>query len=97
MKQTNLENALEVIGQGVYHLFEERDKNGECIKKEEAEAVKNVHKFLDAAVESYVLVQWPESQELMEEEWFDEEAIFCGGSEEKTGGSAYFVPLKRIF
>ena len=44
----------------------------------------------------YILVQWPESQEYMEEEWFEEEAILALGSEEKTGSSAYFIPIKRI-
>jgi hypothetical protein len=32
----------------------------------------------------------------MEEDWFDDEALFCGGSEDKTGSSAYFIPIKRI-
>lgn len=44
----------------------------------------------------YVLVQWPWSQEFMEEDWFQDEAIFCGGSEDKTGSSAYFIPVNRI-
>jgi len=48
------------------------------------------------AEESYVLVGWPESQDFMEEEWFEEEAILALGAEEKTGSSAYFVPIKNI-
>lgn len=44
----------------------------------------------------YVLVRWPESQNLMEETWFRDEAIFALGSEDITGSSAYFIPLKRI-
>ena len=45
---------------------------------------------------SYALVQWPESQMLMEEEWFQNEAILALGSEDVTGSSAYFVPLYRV-
>ena len=44
---------------------------------------------------SYVLVQWPESQDYMMEPWFQEEAILALGSEDKTGSSAYFIPMKR--
>ena len=44
---------------------------------------------------NYVLVQWPESQNYMEEEWFRDEAILALGSEDRTGSSAYFIPLER--
>jgi len=42
----------------------------------------------------YVLIVWPDSQELMEEDWFEEEAIL--ETEGKFGSSAYFIPYKRI-
>lgn len=45
---------------------------------------------------SYALIQWPESQMLMEEEWFEYDAILALGSEDKTGSAAYFVPLHRV-
>jgi hypothetical protein len=32
----------------------------------------------------------------MLEEWFEEEAILALGSEDRTGSSAYFIPIKRI-
>ncbi len=38
---------------------------------------------------NYVLVPWPESQEYMEESWFEEEAIL--GEE-----SSYFIPVERL-
>jgi hypothetical protein len=45
----------------------------------------------------YVLVIWPEVQELMEFEWFREECIlYQAFDEQKHLSSAYFVPLKRI-
>jgi hypothetical protein len=50
--------------------------------------------FMDLAKQSYVIVQWPESQMWMEEEWFEEEAIL--DVEGKFGSSAYFVPLVRM-
>ena len=40
----------------------------------------------------YVLVEWPESQLLMEEEWFREEAVL-----HLDLSSAYFVPRFRLF
>jgi hypothetical protein len=44
----------------------------------------------------YVLVRWPESQNFMEEEWFEDEAILALGSEDMTGSSAYFIPIHRL-
>jgi len=38
----------------------------------------------------YVLVQWPETQELMDELWFDEHASLADCA--KFGNSAYFIP-----
>lgn len=41
----------------------------------------------------YVIVTWPESQELMEQEWFDECVLINDEYMlDKVGGSAYFVP-----
>ena len=81
-KQTNYELAIELIGQGMYEIVPEGNKD--------------VNALLNCIDEGYCLIQWPESQEYMEEEWFKEEAIFCGGSEDKTGSSAYFIPIKRL-
>lgn len=44
----------------------------------------------------YILIEWPDIQSLMEEPWFEEEAMLIVGYEDKTGSSAYFVPKKRI-
>jgi hypothetical protein len=41
---------------------------------------------------SYTLVQWPDSQELMDAEWFQEEAIL-----DIDGSSAYFIPTWRLY
>ena len=51
---------------------------------------------LSIDMETYVLVPWPESQEYMEEEWFQDEAILALGVEESVGSSAYFIPVHRI-
>lgn len=42
----------------------------------------------------YELVTWSESQEYMEEEWFDNESVLA--NEERFGSSAYFIPEKYI-
>ncbi len=89
IKQTKFELAKEIIGQAVFELLPPEDP-----KNNESREAVNI--LIGAAEEGYVLVQWPESQEFMEEEWFDEEAILALGSEDKTGDSAYFIPIKRI-
>jgi hypothetical protein len=83
---SNFETAIEVIGQATFEMWPQ-------LEPETKQAVDNV---IDCARTGYVLVKWPQSQEYMEEDWFDEEAIFCGGSEEKTGSSAYFIPINRV-
>lgn len=46
----------------------------------------------------FVVVQWPDVQELMEESWFREEAILINDEKglDKFGSSAYFVPVIRL-
>jgi len=44
----------------------------------------------------YVLVRWPDSQDYMGYDWFEEEAILALGKEEFTGSSAYFISVTRI-
>lgn len=78
-----LNDVLEVIGQC---LFEEDIEDGEL-----KELTK---KFLNLSCNSYVVVAWPESQELMDKEWFDEEAVL--DVDGKFGSSAYFIPLHRV-
>lgn len=89
MKQTNFELAKEVIGQAIFDLLPPEDPEND-------ESREAVNSLINAVEEGYILVQWPESQDLMEEEWFDKEAILALGSEDKTGSSAFFVPIKRV-
>ena len=42
-------------------------------------------------MKTYVLVTWPDSQEYMDEDWFDEEAFLA-----EIGDSAYFIPEDRV-
>lgn len=84
MKQTNYESAVELINQGIESLQ---------LEEQETEVV---YDLLELVEEGYILIEWPESQEYMEQEWFDEEAILALGSEDKTGSSAYFIPIKRL-
>ena len=83
----NFELAVEVIGQAIAE---------DSVSESGQEARKAINSLINCAREGYVLVQWPESQEYMEEEWFDEEAILALGSEDKTGSSAYFIPIMRV-
>ena len=43
----------------------------------------------------YVLVEWPESQKLMDEEWFDECYLANSFEDDDVSDSAYFVPWDR--
>jgi hypothetical protein len=47
-------------------------------------------------MEKFVLVTWPESQKLMEQEWFDECILMNDENHlDDLGSSAYFVPEER--
>ena len=83
------DDAREIIGQAIH------DSLGLSSDiPEEKESIDLVNKLLDLSSGSYVLVEWPEVQNLMEEGWFEEEAIL--DVDAKFGSSAYFVPLKRL-
>ena len=86
MENTKFEHLMEFVGQSIYNNFD--------INYEEVQQDTNI--LLDCMRTGYVLVEWPESQDYMEEEWFEEEAILALGSEDKTGSSAYFIPIKRV-
>lgn len=49
--------------------------------------------FLELIKDSYVLVNFPEVQDFMEEDWFKEEAILAVTDE---ADSSYFIPVKRL-
>jgi hypothetical protein len=42
----------------------------------------------------YILVYWPESQVLMDYDWFDKEAVLADWV--KCGSSSYFIPEHRL-
>lgn len=69
-------------------LFNNLDK---FCTEEEQEALLKLYNIYN---ESYIIITWPESQRLMEEEWFEKEAIL--ETKGIFGSSAYFVPVKRI-
>ena len=54
----------------------------------------NISHFLYLAQDSYILVRWPDSQDLMGEDWFRDEAILDVDS--KIGDSTYLIPIKRL-
>ena len=49
-------------------------------------------------METYVIVQWPDVQSLMDFDWFQDECHLISDENgvEKYGSSAYFVPKSRI-
>jgi len=81
------ENALEIISQSLFEALGPIDNENSKVWQE-------VNMFVDLARDSYVIVTWPESQEYMEEDWFEDEAIL--DTDSKFGSSAYLIPIKRI-
>jgi hypothetical protein len=52
-----------------------------------------VARLLDLVDDAYVHVEWPHSQEYMEQDWFEEEAVL---DVDGSVGSSYFIPLARV-
>lgn len=52
---------------------------------------KIVETIEDLVENTYTYVPWPDSQDYMDEEWFDEEAIL-----DVNNSSAYFIPTKYV-
>lgn len=86
---TNLDNILYALGDLLHELFPPEDTSHNPMKE-------SIRTFLNTAANSYVLVEWPELQEFMEEEWFQAEAVCAVGSEDRFGSATYFIPLKRV-
>lgn len=61
---------------------------------DDEELIKKINNFLNLSEDSYIPIPWPESQDYMEEEWFEKEAIL--DIDGKFGDSAYFIPIKRL-
>lgn len=87
MEQNKFDAIIETIGYLVDETLIADDPEND-------EDRANISLFLGLVQESYVIVTWPESQELMEEDWFEDEAIL--DVDAKFGSSAYFIPLKRL-
>lgn len=68
---------------------------GEVFKTELLEENTTSRNVIDSM---FIVVQWPEVQTLMEEEWFQEESILINDEKglDKYGSSAYFVPVYRL-
>lgn len=78
------EEIREVIGQMTFESLPSEDPQNDEIRQ-------NICNLLSLSEDGYCLVQWPESQQYMEEEWFEEEAIL-----NINQPSAYFIPIKRL-
>ena len=92
---TTLEKIYEVLGESVFEMLSAEEDVSENPQDPTLNSiVMEIGNFLELTHNSYILVQWPDSQEYMDEDWFASEAIL--DHESKFGHSAYFILLKRI-
>ena len=90
---TNLERGIEVIGEAIHDYMGLSSSN----PKEKIE-IDNVNQLLENASKGFVLVEFPESQEYMECDWFEEESVLCNDRKllKRKEYAAYFIPIARI-
>jgi hypothetical protein len=55
-------------------------------------------KTIDDMLDEYVIIQWPEIQNLMDYSWFRQECLLLNSDEQlkKFSSPAYLVPKKRL-
>ena len=63
----------------------------EQLKSNEISLIQLYEKFKEIRDNAYFLIFWPDSQDFMEEPWFEKEAVL-----HMNESSAYFIPIKRI-
>jgi len=77
-----MKDFLETIGQATFECF-----------KSETNTMTSINNALLMIKDSYTLVEWPEVQELMEEDWFEKEAVLNLSTD---ASSSYFIPIKYL-
>ena len=76
-------------------IQEHRDTHFPVEDIKNASTRQEINQVISIIGNSYVLVQWPNSQQYMDEPWFDKEAILAHDMGDISSG-AYFIPLKRL-
>jgi len=84
-KKLTLDDAVTII----YGMLNEKFPSD---NEENLQVRAHISTVLANTLQGYVLCEFPESQSWMHLD----DAIFCAGSEGKTGSSAYFVPIKHV-
>lgn len=85
---------LGVGGNFLFTSAESQDEYVEAFEKKKIDISREATTKLEGI---YMLIKWPESQLLMDEEWFDTECHIADMSRDpEVGSSAYFVPVKRM-
>jgi hypothetical protein len=85
------------LGVGGNFLFTSAESQEEYVKAFDKKKI-DISREATMKMEGiYVLVKWPESQLLMDEEWFDKECHLAEMEKDpEIGNSAYFMPVKRM-
>jgi hypothetical protein len=90
-------NGIIELGVGGNFLFTSAESQEEYVKAFEKKKI-DISREATVTMEGiYMLIKWPESQLLMDEDWFDKECHLADMVKDpEVGNSAYFVPVKRM-
>lgn len=85
------------LGVGGNFLFTSEESQSEYVKAFEKKKIDIAREVTTQMEGIYMLIKWPESQLIMDEEWFDRECHLADmARDSEVGNSAYFVPVKRM-
>ena len=85
------------LGVGGNFLFTSEESQLEYVKAFDKKKIDISREATTKMEGIYMLIKWPESQLLMDEEWFDRECHLADMVKDpEVGNSAYFVPVKRM-
>jgi len=57
---------------------------------------KALNTIIQLVENGYTLVQFPDVQKYMDEDWFEDEAYLANDNLDEIGYTAYFIPNKRL-
>jgi hypothetical protein len=74
MEQTRFDKTIDIISNMLDNSYNSDDSDND-------ETRFLVNQGIWCLQNGYLLVEFPDVQKFMDEDWFEEEAIFCGGSD----------------
>jgi hypothetical protein len=89
------EKKIIELGVGGNFIFMSKDSQDLYVESFDKEKMRIAREVTSKMEGVYMIIPWPDSQLIMDEEWFDSECHLADSSK-GVPNSTYFVPVKRM-